>query len=39
MVCLVAGFKSSLEPYKSYAVCTGDCSVAVDQMWRVLVGA
>lgn len=38
MVILAAGFKSTLEQYKSYAVCTGDCTVAVDKMWRVLIG-
>jgi len=38
MVILTAGYKSTLENFKSYAVCQGDCAVAVDQMWRVLVG-
>lgn len=38
MVCLTAGFKGTLESYKNYAACTGDCSVAVDKMWRVLIG-
>ena len=38
MVCLAAGFKGTLESYKNYAACTGDCSVAVDKMWRVLIG-
>jgi PHS family inorganic phosphate transporter-like MFS transporter len=38
MLCLVAGFKGSLEPYQNYATCTGDCTVAVDKMWRILVG-
>jgi len=38
MVCLAAGFKNTLQQYKSYALCTDDCSVAVDKMWRVLIG-
>jgi len=38
MVCLCAGFQGTLENYKSYAACQGDCAVAVDKMWRVLVG-
>jgi MFS transporter, PHS family, inorganic phosphate transporter len=38
MVILTAGFKGTLEQYKTYAACTDDCSVAVDKMWRVLIG-
>ena len=38
MVCLCAGFQGTLQNYKSYAVCQGDCAVAVDKMWRILVG-
>lgn len=38
MVCLVSGFKHKLEPASSYATCTGECQIAVDKMWRALVG-
>lgn len=38
MLCLVAGFKHKLEPAASYGSCTGDCQVAVDKMWRALIG-
>lgn len=38
MLCLVAGFKHKLESATSYATCTGDCQVAVDKMWRALIG-
>jgi PHS family inorganic phosphate transporter-like MFS transporter len=38
MVCLTAGFKSKLEKATTYATCTGDCKVAVDKMWRALIG-
>jgi PHS family inorganic phosphate transporter-like MFS transporter len=38
MLCLTAGFKSKLEKATSYATCKGECQVAVDQMWRALVG-
>ncbi|OAL47166.1 inorganic phosphate transporter 1-6 /Pi cotransporter [Pyrenochaeta sp. DS3sAY3a] len=38
MVCLVSGFKHKLEPAASYAACTGECQVAVDRMWRALIG-
>lgn len=38
MLCLVAGFKNKLETATSYATCTGDCQVAVDKMWRALIG-
>lgn len=38
MLCLVAGFKGTLQGYKNYGSCSGDCQVAVDKMWRVLVG-
>ncbi|ATZ49223.1 hypothetical protein BCIN_04g03990 [Botrytis cinerea B05.10] len=38
MLILVAGFKGSLLTAKSAAVCQGVCGLAVDKMWRVLVG-
>ena len=38
MVCLVTGFKSKLDHATSYATCRGDCQVAVDKMWRALIG-
>lgn len=38
MLCLVAGFKGSLSGAKDYASCTGDCVIAVDKMWRALIG-
>ncbi|KAH9876240.1 acid phosphatase pho5 [Plenodomus biglobosus] len=38
MLCLVAGFQHKLEGAKDYATCTGDCQVAVDKMWRALIG-
>jgi len=38
MLCLVAGFQHKLEGSKDYASCKGDCTVAVDKMWRALIG-
>lgn len=40
MLCLVAGFKGSLESATSYATCSEGtvCALAVDKMWRALVG-
>lgn len=38
MMFLTLGFKSTLEGTKTVAECTGDCQVAVDKMWRTLVG-
>ncbi|ORY06031.1 MFS transporter [Clohesyomyces aquaticus] len=40
MVALVvtAGFKESLESAKTVAKCDGVCGLAVDKMWRVVVG-
>ncbi|KAF2872305.1 inorganic phosphate transporter 1-6 /Pi cotransporter [Massariosphaeria phaeospora] len=38
MLILVSGFKGSLSTAKDYASCTGDCQIAVDKMWRALVG-
>ncbi|RKL15309.1 Repressible high-affinity phosphate permease [Fusarium oxysporum] len=38
MMFLTLGFKSSLESAPDTKHCTGDCQVAVDKMWRTLVG-
>lgn len=38
MMFLTLGFKSQLEEAATVAVCTGSCQVAVDKMWRALVG-
>jgi len=38
MLIATAGYKNSLLPAATYAKCTGDCGVAVDKMWRILVG-
>ena len=40
MICLIvtSGFKESLLLGKSAATCTGDCALAVDKMWRVIIG-
>ncbi|SCO88996.1 phosphate transport protein [Fusarium oxysporum] len=38
MMFLTLGFKSDLEGASHISSCTGSCQVAVDQMWRILVG-
>lgn len=38
MLVTVVGFKESLLSAKTYATCTGVCGIAVDKMWRVLIG-
>ncbi|KAI0584556.1 Inorganic phosphate transporter 1-6 /Pi cotransporter [Pyrenophora tritici-repentis] len=38
MLCLVSGFKAKLEPATGYDTCKGDCQIAVDKMWRALIG-
>lgn len=38
MLFVTLGFKSSLETAAKTSQCTGDCAVAVDKMWRVLIG-
>ncbi|KAF5255385.1 hypothetical protein FOXYS1_14211, partial [Fusarium oxysporum] len=38
MMFLTLGFKSDLEGASNISSCTGSCQVAVDQMWRILVG-
>ncbi|KAG6009141.1 acid phosphatase pho5 [Claviceps maximensis] len=38
MLFLTLGFKGSLSEAKDVAKCTGDCQIAVDKMWRALIG-
>lgn len=40
MIALIvtSGFKESLLLGKSAATCSGDCALAVDKMWRVIIG-
>ncbi|KAK1782503.1 major facilitator superfamily domain-containing protein [Copromyces sp. CBS 386.78] len=38
MLFVTLGFKKSLEPAPTLATCTGDCAVAVDKMWRTVIG-
>ena len=38
MLIVTVGFKESLLTAKSYAVCQGVCGLAVDKMWRTLIG-
>jgi MFS transporter, PHS family, inorganic phosphate transporter len=38
MLIVTAGFKESLMTAKTIATCSGVCSLAVDKMWRVLIG-
>jgi PHS family inorganic phosphate transporter-like MFS transporter len=35
---VTAGFKKSLESSKDFAHCDGVCGIAVDKMWRVIIG-
>ena len=35
---VVSGFKESLETAKTVGECTGVCGLAVDKMWRVVIG-
>ena len=35
---VTAGFKESLSLAESTATCGGDCRLAVDKMWRVIIG-
>lgn len=37
-IIVTAGFKGSLESAKTIATCTGVCGIAVDKMWRVIIG-
>ena len=38
MLFVTLGFKHSLLTATKYATCTGVCGLAVDKMWRTLVG-
>lgn len=38
MLIVTAGFKESLLTASSYAKCSGVCHLAIDKMWRVLIG-
>lgn len=38
MLFVTVGFKESLQSAKTTATCTGDCALAVDKMWRTLIG-
>ncbi|PNY28300.1 Repressible high-affinity phosphate permease [Tolypocladium capitatum] len=38
MLFVTLGFRGSLEGAKNVASCSGDCQVAVDKMWRTLIG-
>lgn len=38
MLFVTLGFKKSLEAAPTLASCTGDCAVAVDKMWRTVIG-
>jgi PHS family inorganic phosphate transporter-like MFS transporter len=38
MLFVTLGFKSSLESTATIGQCEGDCRLAVDKMWRVLIG-
>ncbi|KAF2399919.1 MFS transporter [Trichodelitschia bisporula] len=35
---VTAGFKESLETAKTAGACTGVCGLAVDKMWRIVIG-
>jgi PHS family inorganic phosphate transporter-like MFS transporter len=38
MLFVTVGFKQSLLTATTYAKCTGVCGLAVDKMWRALIG-
>lgn len=38
MLIVTTGFKNSLKSASSYATCRGVCALAVDKMWRILIG-
>lgn len=38
MVIVARGFEESLQTSSSYANCSGTCGLAVDKMWRILIG-
>lgn len=35
---VVSGFQGSLSSASSYRTCTGTCGLAVDKMWRIIIG-
>lgn len=37
-ICCAVGFKDSLSSAKSVDLCTGDCAMATDKMWRIIIG-
>ncbi|KAG8629793.1 hypothetical protein KVT40_001412 [Elsinoe batatas] len=37
-LCATVGFKGSLSTAKNQASCTGECLVAADKIWRVIIG-
>lgn len=38
MLFITLGYKSKLVGTKDVSECNGECQVAVDQMWRILIG-
>ncbi|EQK97524.1 hypothetical protein G6O67_007434 [Ophiocordyceps sinensis] len=38
MLFVTIGFRAQLEPALNVASCDGDCRIAVDKMWRALIG-
>jgi len=34
---VTTSFKDDLEPIKNTGSCTGDCQIAVDRMWRIVI--
>lgn len=38
MLFITLGFKSQLELAAKVSTCDGDCRLAVDKMWRILIG-
>ncbi|KAG5927632.1 acid phosphatase pho5 [Claviceps africana] len=38
MLFITLGFKGSLSEAKDVSKCSGDCQIAVDKMWRTLIG-
>lgn len=38
MLFMTLGFKHKLESAATVAKCTGECQLAVDKMWRTLIG-
>jgi len=38
MIIATVGFKESLGTAKTYATCDGVCRLAVDKIWRIVIG-